>query len=790
MSENTISNIELLAPAGSMEAFYAAIHNGADAVYLGARAFGARSSAGFDDQALQSAVRYAHLYGRKVYVTLNILMKQSEISQITEILRFLDAAKVDAVIVQDLGLMHFIRRTLPHLPVHASTQMSIHNASGAQLMRQYGLTRVVLARECSLETIRSVTATGIETEVFVHGAQCVSVSGQCLLSSHIGGRSGNRGRCAQPCRTQFSYRGKEGAWLSPRDLAQLDRLEDLVSAGVSSLKIEGRLKRPEYVATVTRVYRQALDRCLNGTPSHALPVERKALLQIFNRGGFTEGWAFGKADALQINPARVSHEGLPLGKIRAVNRRNGFWLAQIQLNDTLHNEDHLQVRGMQEQEMIYSGPEVPQGGAATLRLHQDARAGDSVYRLTDASQLAEAKKSYESAMPPIPFDIKLRLTPGKPSVLSLSKEKLRLTVEGETAQSAVSRPLDREAALKAIQKTGDSPFGVRSFDFECSAPCFMPVSALNALRREALDRMKELMISSYSRPESTPYSPTIRPTYSVPVSEKDGEIYVRGSSLHLIDELRRLGMNHFLFTPQDYTQDSLALDCHQLCPQDYFCLPRQLSDKTLHFLTRMIKENHLSVMADNIGQLNESYPAALLAGPGIPCWNSETADFLMQRGCSAAILSTELSKTDIECLVSAARLKTILPVYGRAMVMQLNHCPERTFRGLTGSQTACRLCQAGEGTLGRHLEDRMGARFPLFPTRLPEGCLNTLLFHTPVNLGAKAVGNNWLLDFAVEDDQTIIETVAAYASLLRGNSKQLFNSPAPLYAGRFDEGVL
>ena len=201
-----VKRAELLAPAGDPASLEAALTHGADAVYLGASAFGARANAGFDEGSLQDALNLAHLHGRKVYVTVNTLIKQTEWASVTELLRRLDALKVDAVLVQDLGLANWIKRELPMLSLHASTQMAIHNAEGARALLKHGFSRVVLARECSLETIRSVADTGIETEVFVHGALCVSVSGQCLLSSQIGGRSGNRGRCAQPCRGRAMFR--------------------------------------------------------------------------------------------------------------------------------------------------------------------------------------------------------------------------------------------------------------------------------------------------------------------------------------------------------------------------------------------------------------------------------------------------------------------------------------------------------------------------------------------------------------------------------------------------------
>ena len=780
------SGIELLAPAGDLPSFYAAIHNGADAVYLGAGSFGARASAGFDEEALPTAIRYAHLYGKRVYVTLNTLIKQTELPMAEQVLRFLDSVSADAVIVQDLGLMFLIKQSFPRIPVHASTQMSVHNASGARFLMNHGVNRVVLARECSMDTIRAVASVGIETEVFVHGAQCVSVSGQCLLSSHIGGRSGNRGRCAPTCRLDYEYRGQPGAWLSPRDLAQIDSLGDLARAGVKSFKIEGRLKRPEYVATVTALYRRSLDRYLEGRESAALPAERKALLQIFNRGGFTQGWAFGQSDAKLINPNRVSHDGLPLGIITSTGRRGEAMLSEVKLSDALRHGDHLQIRGDKDQEMIYSGPAYEAGGKSVIRHHQAARVGDRVFKLADAIQLEQAKESYESPMPSIPLTARLTVEAHEPSVLSLSSERACISVSGEAPQPAVSQAMDRGSSLKAIQKTGGSPFAIENYVFEAADSCFMPMSSLNALRRNALSKMEEAHIAAHQREVPLPY--LSRHDAHVSYPREESALYVRSSRIDLIESFRQLGMRHFLYSPQDYTASSLAEDCQALGPNDYICLPRQAIDTTLNLLIRMANEKGMSLMLDNAGQLGSGFSGQFLAGPGIPAWNTKSIELLQNAGCGGVILSTELSKQDISYL-SQASVQAILPVYGRAMVMQLNHCPERTFRGLSGSQTSCRLCQAGQGTQGQSLKDRMDALFPLYPTRLPEGCLNALLFHTPLHLYKKAVGRHWLIDFALEDENSMLSLVSAYSALLEGRDA-LAPADIPLYTGRFDEGVL
>ena len=277
---------EILAPAGGMDALIAAVRSGADAVYLGGQRFNARRSAhNFDDEALEQAVRYCHIRGVKVYLTLNTLITDSEVPELLAQAAVAAAAGVDGILVQDFGVAQILKTVSPHLPLMASTQMTVHNVAGARAAKAMGMTRVVLARELSKDEIATITREGgIETEVFVHGALCMSVSGQCYLSAMLGGRSGNRGVCAQPCRLPFAGGGKEYA-LSLKDMSLVDHIQELAQMGVSSLKIEGRMKRPEYVAAAVTACRNALE---------GRAVDFEALTAVFARSGFTGGYYEGK----------------------------------------------------------------------------------------------------------------------------------------------------------------------------------------------------------------------------------------------------------------------------------------------------------------------------------------------------------------------------------------------------------------------------------------------------------------------------------------------------------------
>ncbi len=342
--------IELLAPAGSRESLIAAVEAGADAVYLAGSQFGARAYAdNFDDDALAEAIRFAHLRGVHIHVTVNTMVLDEELDDVRRYLQFLEKVGADAALVQDLGVAKLARECAPNLPLHASTQMTIHNVQGARAMEALGFSRVVLSRELSLPEIREIVQnTNAEVECFTHGALCVCYSGQCLMSSMIGGRSGNRGCCAQPCRLPYTLVDVAGDdvlgdtagnfLLSPKDLNTLDLLPQLVEAGVSSLKIEGRMKKPEYVATVVKTYRAALDRILAKQDTPPTQEEHDRLAQIFNRD-FTTAYLEGRPGRAMISDRKPNNRGRLAGRIvsydKAARRATLHLASDLNIDDDL-----------------------------------------------------------------------------------------------------------------------------------------------------------------------------------------------------------------------------------------------------------------------------------------------------------------------------------------------------------------------------------------------------------------------------------------------------------------------
>lgn len=483
---------ELLAPAGEFESLRAAVLNGANAVYVGGKSFSARQFAGnFDDEEMISAVRFCHSFGVKLYVTLNTLLHNSELEGAVKYAAFLYSIGVDAIIVQDIGFIKALRERLPDLELHGSTQMTVHNLEGVNLLYSMGLKRIVLSRELSLREIKYIKEnTKAELEVFVHGALCISFSGQCLFSSMIGGRSGNRGRCAQPCRMQYTLndRGEKSYVLSPKDLATLDFIQDIVEAGVHSLKIEGRMKKPEYVATVVSSYKRALE----GTGS---PEDFDRLAQSFNRGGFTSAYFLGKEGSRMMSPERPKNWGTYLGRV--LSSKGKF--ALIKLEKPLAVGDGVELFYKQKGAPVSSikvggkNVELARAGDTAEIYLEGADKGDIVYKSLDVLLQREAQESYKGKnVLKVPLIAGFRAVKGHNIMLCLQTSGGKyIEVLGEEPERAVKTPTTEEKVRESLSKTGDTPFYLEQVDIEMDKDIAIPVSKINNLRREAIEKLQD-----------------------------------------------------------------------------------------------------------------------------------------------------------------------------------------------------------------------------------------------------------------------------------------------------------
>ncbi len=493
-----LNTIELLAPAGSMDSLLMAVQNGADAVYLGGTKFSARAYASnFTEEELEGAVDYCHAYGVLVNITLNTLLKDNELDEAVAYAKFLYQIGVDALIVQDTGLIYRLNRELPDFPLHASTQLSIHQGDAALYFTEKGITRVVLARELSLEEIRHISLDlGIETEMFIHGALCISYSGQCLMSSILGGRSGNRGRCAQPCRLPYALLNeakeeKAKAYLmSPKDISYIDHIDEIKKSGVSSLKIEGRMKRPEYVAATVRSFREELSGLKKESHKHDL-------LKVFNREGFSEGYLHGKLgrDLMAFNYPK--NTGVPIGQVLSDGR--------LVLTNDLHKGDGLRVgeKGLTV-EGILKGTQVVDTAAPgdTIRLTgRSSLPAGQLFKTFDSLYMNELKGSYHGRYDKkIPIKAYLIFKPEEQAVLKASYENRDYEAKTEAlVETPLKAPLTLARVEEALEKSGDTPFVIAELIPTQFYEGFLPVKELNKLRRDLLQSIEDYEVKSKKR---------------------------------------------------------------------------------------------------------------------------------------------------------------------------------------------------------------------------------------------------------------------------------------------------
>ena len=517
---------ELLAPAGGTEQLIAAVENGADAVYLGGRMFNARANAGnFSDEEMREAIDFAHRRNVKIHVTMNTLLKDEELKEALSYAAFLYEAGADALIIQDLGLAGLIRQFMPDLPLHFSTQGTVTDLQGVEAATRLGFDRGVLARELSLAEIRGICAgTETEIEVFAHGALCVCYSGQCQLSRYFGGRSGNRGACAQPCRLPYATKSSAGDILqtfpyplSPKDMCLIDHLGDLIEAGVTSFKLEGRMKSPEYVGTITRIYRKYLDLYEKNGSYQVSQEDRLALAQIFNRGGFTDEYLAGREGDSLMSGEIPKHQGIEIGH---VIKRGRSELLDAELTGELSLGDGVEIRGGYDDSGETHGQDRVNGNIVTYYqplggkrvrigdIRGEVRPGDQIYKISSARQLADIRKTWQgitlaggpSEKRRVPVQIRVigkgTAVTATASLLGDRKSGVSVTEDFVPAE----QPCDLERLAAAMKKTGATPYTVESLQIDGSFAMAMKVSEMNGLRRRVLEALSERLAWHRERP--------------------------------------------------------------------------------------------------------------------------------------------------------------------------------------------------------------------------------------------------------------------------------------------------
>ncbi|WMM23644.1 DUF3656 domain-containing protein [Tissierella sp. MB52-C2] len=714
------NDIELLAPVGSMDSLHAAVQNGANAVYLGGKLFNARQYASnFDYDELKEAVNYAHLRNVKVYITANILVDDSEMEEVIDYIKFLYEIDVDGMIVQDLGLAKIIRDMFPDLEVHGSTQMTINNLPGAEFVHDMGLTRVVLAREVPVDEIKYIHKnTPIELEAFIHGALCVSYSGQCLMSSMIGGRSGNRGKCAQPCRMPSSIVDRDGNlikdWekkhiLSTRDLNTLEEIQEIVDAGIISLKIEGRMKRPEYVATVVKNYRKALD---EGKENLDLE-DKKDVEQIFNRG-FTKGLMFGEFGRDFSSMERPDNRGILTGKVTRVDKYKVYVL----LNEDVDTGDGLEFEGANGE---YIGMIAPFDGkkGTTMNLEKPGFIlNDSlVYRTSSVNLLNRARLSYEGENVKRPVNMEININIGeKPKLILIYRENV-IAVEAEKEVEKSERvPLTEEKVREQLSKLGDTTYTLDNININLDEESYLPVSTLNLLRREAIGKLDEVLKNMNKRTSIDPktYNEKKKEFFSYKKSSKEtnNKISVKVSSIEQfnqldLDKLDRVylgfydGVNKAVSKAKNYNKEI------------YLWTDKILYRRDLDNIARVIEpiEKEIDgVSVSNLGTLKyikDRFDLKIHGDIGLNIFNSFTLNYLKEIGLESAALSPELTLNQIRRIEEKSNSFTEAIVYGYLPVMVTKHCPMSLVKGCKDDKN-CKKCNFSKGY---GIKDRMNVTF-------------------------------------------------------------------------------
>lgn len=721
-------NIELLAPAGSFDALVAAVQNGADAVYIGGNKFNARQYANnFDEQSMIKAIDYAHLYGVKVYITLNTLIKTKELDKLRGYIEFLYANHIDGIIIQDLGVAHIISRDFPGLPMHGSTQMTVHNIEGVQMLQNLGFKRVVLSRELTLDEISYISDhSDIELEIFIHGALCICYSGQCLMSSVIGGRSGNRGMCAQPCRLPYGlieYNKEkklktEGYLMSPKDLCSYDFFSNVLKSGVTSLKIEGRMKRPEYVAVVTREYRKMLD-------SDYSSKGKEELMQIFNRGGFSNGYYFGTKNRDMICNQKPNNWGLYLGD---VENQKKDWI-DISLKNTIQIGDGIEFWiddgkncGQTVSRIRVEGKDVniaQAGQKVSIETKKRLKRGVKIWRTSSISQLNFAKESFKNPYGrKIPISMKGRFEIGEMATLFITDDK-HITGIGKSSQYveiAKKRPVTMDDIVAQLSKLGDTPFELMDIDIDADKNIFMPISEINKLRRMATDELIKKRIISAT------------PIYC---NEKND-----GNKQNTIGEKEmEKKPNLFLYTDELIDDKNILelVDGIVLCPNNWrfdFGYLKEILNLykaqgivtrlMLPRITRMEDINFLNNLDVDIWSMFDQYGAGnigmieflqhrginnIIVDFSLNVFNNYSIRLLEDMGIKGVVLSPELNINEIRDITSIAQMPCEIITFGRIPLMITEHCP------VGNDKKDCKTCSLKQGDF--RLIDRKNAEFPL-----------------------------------------------------------------------------
>ena len=711
-----MKEIELLAPVGSFDSLKAAVQNGANAVYLGGKDFSARASANnFDREELKEAVKYAHIRDVRVFVTTNTLIKQNELEDFVEYAKFLYDIDVDAIIMQDIGAAMLIHELLPDFELHASTQMVAHSLEDVQYLESIGFKRVVLARELTVEEIKYICDnTNVDIEIFVHGALCVCYSGGCLMSSMIGNRSGNRGRCAQPCRQKYTMidisTGEEihnnGDYLlSTKDLNTIEEIDKIIDTGVLSLKIEGRMKKPEYVATVIKSYRDAIDEYETTKKVNISDETMEDLYTIFNRK-FTKGLILGEVGEEVMNSNVPNNQGLYVGKVVDYNKKAKR--LKIKLEGTLKKGDGINLGGGTIGRII-KGKDIAQigykGETIELDFIGEAKKNQLVFKTSDTDLIDRAQKTYtqdkEFAKSLIDAEISIKLD-SYPELRLIDKNENIVTVQGDKlVEKALKVALSEEKIETQIKKLGNTPYEIDQLKINLDEGVSMPISLINQMRREAIELLDNARISVKGRrykDNDIKYSPKI---YSRNADNKS-KIRVKVNNIEALKSILNLDIDMIYYEDVSTIEQAMTM-ANANNKKLIYSAPRIVRNREYKRLEKSEEycKDHVQISA--LGQVKyykeNSESVKFDVDYYLNPFNSETINHYKKEGAETVCISQELNLHEIKETTQYTDLEIETVAYGYIPMMLSEYCPMGVVARSCKKDKRCANCKESKYVL-------------------------------------------------------------------------------------------
>lgn len=686
-----LNRTEILAPAGNYDAVRAAVNAHADAIYLGGSMFSARAFAGnFDEKELLDTIDYCHTFDVKVYMAINTLLKNEEIKRLPEYVKPFYREGVDGIIVQDMGVAGVLSACFPDLPLHGSTQLSVSSEYGAAFLKKIGMTRFVPSRELSLDEIRAIKdKVNIEIETFVHGAMCYSYSGRCLMSSYAGGRSGNRGRCAQPCRKKYRLGDESAYMLSLKDMCMLQDIDKLMDAGIDSFKIEGRMKKPEYVAATTYAYKEIRDAYLSGCKDLKKIASRyeDMLRDVYNRGGFYSGYYFTAHGRQMLADIRPNHTGVKIGKVSSIEKP----FVKVKLCNDVNAADVLEIRGRKGVVELTCGEAAAAHSTIFLKgkNFQSFSIGDQIYRTRNSKLLNDIQKEIIDSDRKIAVKAFLTARIGERIKLSVSTydtastKTVNVCVYGPECMAASNKPVTQEQLIEKIKKTGGTSFEVSEIEADVEDGLFVQISAINGLRRQALDELGRSLADRHKRDiksviccednydESGFKNQSDMSGFSISVCQED--------HVNIVKNYKWVSRVILDYNIRQYRQTMLNKNTSV-----FIALPEIFRQKNLVEYADMLSDisDFDGVMIRNIDELGYlieiGYKGDVVADAGLYVYNDHAAAFYKNQIHNISFVSSaELTYNEIKNLST----NTLLKIYGYQKVMVSANCISGNYCG-------------------------------------------------------------------------------------------------------------